>query len=475
MILGVDNNERSGLLDLENRIKEKNTMNEYNENTLNEETTAIVEEKEETYQQMVADAEVSNAKEQQELKDLEATVDKKEEVYQQVVANAETSNQQEHEALEEAEHGITNKEEEIVTDTENLTQEQEVVEEIMSEVSAEMEAGAEAVDVVYDGMAEVDDRFDDWAKDHTRAERQQIWDNGYEELTQYQIDLTAVCDKAKEDYETLKNAVEQYSKDYDEEAYQQAVANITTPVINTQETNQACDKMVNALQGYSDTQALIEAVNRYKAEVQKLDEFNFAEKFNELYNAKNKYDAIKAMKEEVVQKQSELEQAKAEYAKQSELFEQNQKDREQAIANAKTELTDAQTAYNKKVEEYIQNQKDRQQAIETAKAELDKAVGIHKDVQNGIYNKVEGDNDYARYNELVDAYLASLEKSEEEEKPADNTILKPMEVKAIETVPAKISDGTDTATYSGVTGYAMTATVALVTLLVTLRKSLRRN
>ncbi len=46
MILGVDNNERSGILDLENRIKEKNTMNEYNENTLNEETRAIVEEKE---------------------------------------------------------------------------------------------------------------------------------------------------------------------------------------------------------------------------------------------------------------------------------------------------------------------------------------------------------------------------------------------------------------------------------------------
>ena len=351
----------------------------------------------------------------------------------------------------------------IQENVDTLTEDVGQVEESIATVETEIEetcTNAEikendfvnAVDVSYDWMEDNDEYMLEWGDNHTMDENTDVYRNGLKQYEQTQIDLTTTCDKAKEDYTTLKNAVEQYGKDYDEEAYNKAIEGITIPVINLEETNQASEALITKLEEYDDTAEWIASIKDYQKSVEELNALNLEALFNELYATKNKYDELRMLKEELATKKEELATKKSELDQMYETLKANDAQRAEQVAQAKSEL--------------------------------DKAMEVQENVLNGIYEKVD-DPAYAKYNKSIDAYYSSLvetPKDEEQTSPKEeevvvipnldeSEILKEVTTeKPVYQEVQKVTEDVPTASYSGLTGYAVSAVMAMVCLGACLKK-----
>lgn len=382
-------------------------------------------------------------------------VEEKETNYNNAVENTNVEKQEELVQIETVEQEVVNIEEGITQNEMSIADTDRFIEEVVVKADANQTAIESAIDYTYDKMGISDDNSYDWGDNHTYDEKKDVYENGVKQFEDAEIELTATCDKAKEDYTTLKNAVEQYGKDYDEEAYNKAIEGITIPVINIEETNQASEALIAKLEEYDDTAEWITSIRDYQKSVEELNVLNLEAMFNDLYATKDKYDELKSMKEELEAKKEEL-------------------------ANKQAELDQMYEALKA-------NDAIRAEEIAQAKAELDKAIVVQQNVLAGIYEKVD-DPAYAKYNEAIDAYLAN--KEEEEQKPAEEEQV-PKEEEQTVVVPKsdegeilkelvtekpvyqevqKVTEEVPTATYSGLTGYAVSAVMAMVCLGACLKK-----
>lgn len=391
--------------------------------------------------------------------DVTEVVQEKEANLQTVVQATTEEHNVEMDAIIVVQENVDTLTEEVGQVEESITPVETEIEETCTNAEIKEDDFVNAVDVSYDSMGDTDEYMKEWADNHNMDERTDVYHNGIKQYEQTQIDLTTTCDKALVDYATLKNAVEQYGKDYDEEAYNKAIEGITIPVINIEETNQASEALITKLEEYDDTAEWISSIRDYQKTVEELNNLNMEAMFNELYATKDKYDELKSMKAELEAKKEEL-------------------------ANKQAEL-------DQMYETLKANDAIRAEEIAQAKAELDKAIAVQQNVLAGIYEKVD-DPAYAEYNGAIDAYnnyLASLEK-EEEQKPAEDkqapkeeeqTVVVPksdegeilkelVTEKPVYQEVQKVTEEVPTATYSGLTGYAVSAVMAMVCLGACLKK-----
>lgn len=395
-------------------------------------------------------------------------VSEKEDNYTSIKTMAESESNLETETCLETKAEVETFETEVVASN---TEVAEVTEEITSDLNSSVsnqEQITENVDKVYENMAKADDCLYAWSDNHTLDETTDVYEGSVKPLETTQIQLTAICDKAKDDYTTLKNAVEQYGQDYDEEAFTQATQGITIPVIPVDATNEASEKLITTLEKYDDTTDWIASIKDYQKSVEELNALNMQAMFEELYATKDKMDELKSLKEELAQKQAELAQKQAEL--------------DQMYEDLK--VHDAQRA----------------EQVAQAKAELDKAMKVQEKVMNGIYEKVEGDPSYSKYNEAIDAYNKSLEDKveivlppkeeevvppkkedvvvatpKEEEKPLEQVVITPKKETPVYTEVQQLVEPVPTATYTGLTGYAVSAVMALVCLGAVAKKTVRKK
>lgn len=385
-------------------------------------------------------------------------VAEKEANYTETVEATSAERQEEVENITGVEQGVGTMVEGITQNEEAIIVTEQTVVESLEKSEENQQVIESTIDRTYDKMSIADDLAYEWADNHTDAEKADIYNNGLNELWTTEEELTTTCDKAKEDYITLKNAVEQYGKDYDEEAYNKAIEGITIPVINVAETNTAVDNLITKLQEYPDTTEWQNALVEYKQSVEELNALNLEAMFNDLYATKDKYDELKSMKAELEAKKEEL-------------------------ATKKAEL-------DQMYEDLKANDAIRAEQVAQAKAELDKAMEVQENVLAGIYEKVD-DPAYAEYNKSIDAYYSSLV-----ETPKDEEQTSPKEEEVVVVIPnldeseilkevttenlvvyqevQKVTKDVPTASYSGLTGYVMSALMSLVCVVCVAKKHIMK-
>lgn len=379
-------------------------------------------------------------------------VDEKEGHFQTVVQATTEEHNVEMDAIIVVQENVDTLTEEVGQVEESITPVETEIEETCTNAEIKEDDFVNAVGKSYDVMGENSDFSIEFSDNHNLEDCEDVFNPYLSAYEDTQVDLTATCDKAKEDYTTLKNAVEQYGKDYDEEAYNKAIEGITIPVINLEETNQASEALIAKLEEYDDTAEWITSIRDYQKTVEELNNLNMEAMFNELYATKDKYDELKSMKAELEAKKEEL-------------------------ANKQAEL-------DQMYETLKANDAIRAEEIAQAKAELDKAIAVQQNVLAGIYEKVD-DPAYAEYNKSIDAYYSSLvetPKDEEQTSPKEEEVVvipEPEQKEIIQQVSAEkpvyteiqtSNDHVPTASYSGLTGYAMSAMMALVCVGVVAKK-----
>lgn len=385
-------------------------------------------------------------------------VQEKEANLQTVVQATTEEHNVEMDAIIVAQENVDTLTEEVGQVEESITTVETEIEETCTNAEIKEDDFVNAVDVSYESMEDNDEYMMEWSDNHNMDEKTDVYHNGIKQYEQTQIDLTTTCDKAITDYATLKDAVEQYGKDYDEEAYNKATQGITIPVINLEETNQASEALIAKLEEYDDTAEWIASIKDYQKSVEELNALNLEAMFNDLYATKDKYDELKSMKAELEAKKEEL-------------------------ATKKAEL-------DQMYEDLKANDAIRAEQVAQAKAELDKAMEVQENVLAGIYEKVD-DPAYAEYNKSIDAYYSSLV-----EAPKDEGQTSPKEEEVVVVIPnldeseilkevttenlvvyqevQKVTKDVPTASYSGLTGYVMSALMSLVCVVCVAKKHIMK-
>lgn len=385
-------------------------------------------------------------------------LEEKESNYNTVVEDTNEERQEEIVQIETVEQEVTSIEENITKTETSITETEQIITDSVVNANANQTVIEATIDYTYDKMGIADDMSYDWADKHTDKENAEVYNPYIDDMWNTQIDLTTTCDKAITDYATLKDAVEQYGKDYDEEAYNKATQGITIPVINLEETNQASEALIAKLEEYDDTAEWIASIKDYQKSVEELNALNLEAMFNDLYATKDKYDELKSMKAELEAKKEEL-------------------------ATKKAEL-------DQMYEDLKANDAIRAEQVAQAKAELDKAMEVQENVLAGIYEKVD-DPAYAEYNKSIDAYYSSLV-----ETPKDEEQTSPKEEEVVVVIPnldeseilkelttenlivyqevQKVTKDVPTASYSGLTGYVMSALMSLVCVVCVAKKHIMK-